>query len=217
MVTQTMADLLKPHSMRDNRAGPLLAAEPDHAVANALAKLAMLMPTADCYDTHGGLDAAGRLADIGKAWTVRAPYDRLLARLSERHGVERARLDILDQSVRVKKARGHRYFVYWSCAAGTYMVFLLDTGLFERQRIGNEAHTVPIVLRPSGSRATAANATARAPDNADPQSPVSTRTPTPTSPTPASAPPPQPLPVPTPLLVTRSQANKGRQRRHIRR
>ena len=88
-----------------NRIFTTMTAIPTEA-ADFIAFLVKSYATNDVYDTHGGIGADGELVSRGPSWKIKKEYRRQLKKISNRFKCSIDDCIMVDQSFRVKRARG---------------------------------------------------------------------------------------------------------------
>lgn len=76
--------------------------------ADLIAFLVKSYATNDVYDTHGGIGANGELVSKGPSWKIGKKYHRQLKKISNRFKCTIDHCLLVDQSFRIKRARGGR-------------------------------------------------------------------------------------------------------------
>lgn len=87
------------------------------------------------YDTHGGLDKQGKLVDRNKEWSLKDSdkarwYINRLFNIAHDHKIARADALMLDQSLRMKRARGYDNCFIWAAPLLPEHEYLLHHSLF---------------------------------------------------------------------------------------
>ncbi|CAH6421167.1 Hypothetical protein UVM_LOCUS387 [uncultured virus] len=142
-----------------DRSGPLLGfgAVP-HAFIDEVNLRALLLPTRQAYEVGTGLTEDGRLQDASQHWRPFREHRLFLEQLARQHHVDEAMAVVVDQSIRMKMARGHRFVMvqsttsveFTSVAEGaTTIPYLCDERHYREHRFGKAPHVVPIVMKHS--------------------------------------------------------------------
>lgn len=91
--------------------------------ADAVALLVRSYSTLEVYNTNGGISSEGKLVSKGPSWIIKESYRRNLQSVCKRFGCSLKDLIAVDQSFRVKRARGGPVNIANSCGKTMCLVW----------------------------------------------------------------------------------------------
>lgn len=93
---------------------PILVLDIPLKVIKNIVELFSANPTKDCYHTNGGLNDEGELKDASINWYIKPTYKKTLQERAKAAKLPYEKILLLDQSIRMKHARNHRWCLIWS-------------------------------------------------------------------------------------------------------
>ena len=110
----------------------------------------LMISTLECYNTQGSVTSNGKLRTSKKKWFAKKDYESAMKAFCVKHQISYSDLQLLDQNLRMKQARGYKWTLVrrenYSEYPNQCMIFLLDTKHYDNHKLGNECHHAPFIV-----------------------------------------------------------------------